>query len=152
MAELLKFFVDILSRIHDKVMSLNDGWELGFSDKQLHFLCVGLAGIGVFFAVQIAFKWLAKRSVTAISLIYTATLVVVATFAVEIGQKVSGTGDMEAADIYYGVWGFVAAFGVYLVIKLVIRAIKRLRAPEDPDNEPPGVRRYIGDRRGGRAK
>lgn len=149
MGELLKWLTDLIARIHDKIMSVNDGREWGFNDKDLHFLVIGVLGIGLFFAVQIVFKWLAKHSVTAISWIYTFTVVLVITFAIEVGQRVTGTGHMESKDIYYGVWGFIVAFTIYLSIKGIIRLIRYLVNGEE-DKTPPGIRHFIGDRRGGR--
>ena len=35
------------------------------------------------------------------------TLIIVITFAIEIGQKVTNTGNMEFADIVFGVVGFI---------------------------------------------
>ncbi len=149
MERLLRFITDILARIHDKIMSVNDGREWGLNDKELHFLVIGVLGIGMFFAVQIVFKWLAKYSVTAISWIYTFTVVLVITFAIEVGQRVTGTGNMESRDIYYGVWGFIVAFTMYLCIKGIIRLIRYLIKGEE-DKTPPGIRHFIGDRRGDR--
>jgi len=149
MEQILRFMADILARIHDKIMSINDGREWGLGDKELHFITIGVLGIGLFFAVQIVFKWLAKRSVTAISWIYTFTLVLVITFAIEAGQRVSGTGKMESMDIYYGVWGFIVAFTIYLSVKGILRLLRYLIKGEE-DKTPPGIRHFIGDRRGNR--
>jgi len=151
MEKLLRWIADILARMHDWLMSVNDGRDWGLNDKQMHFVVVGLFGIGLFFCVQVLFKWLAKRSVTAISWIYTFTLVLVITFAIEAGQKVSGTGQMESRDVFYGVWGFIVAFAGYLAVKGIILAVRRL-AKGKQDDTPPGVRHFIGDRRGGRKK
>jgi len=147
MEKLLRWLADILARLHDWLMSVNDGRSWGLNDKQMHFVVVGLFGIGLFFCVQLLFKWLAKRSVTAISWIYTFTVVLVVTFAVEVGQKVSGSGQMETRDVFYGVWGFIAAFAVYLAVKGIVRLIHRLKNGKQ-DKTPPGVRHFIGDRRG----
>lgn len=38
------------------------------------------------------------------------TLIIVITFAIEIGQKVTNTGNMEFADIVFGVVGFIVMF------------------------------------------
>lgn len=150
MERLLSWIVKLLAWLHDKFMSINDGHQWGLNDKELHFVVIGLFGIGLFAAVQMLFKWLAKRSVTAISWIYTFTVVLVVTFAIEIGQRVSG-GNMEAGDIYYGVWGFIVAFAGYIFIRSIIRVIRQLFVEEE-DNTPPGTRHYIGDRRGGRPR
>ncbi len=151
MEKLLGWIIEFLAWLHDRFLSINDGRQWGLDDKQLHFVVIGVFGIGLFFAVQILFKWLAKRSVTAISWIYTLTVVLVVTFAIEIGQRASGGGDMEAGDIYYGVWGFIAAFVIYLAVKGIMLLLKKFFVRQE-DNTPPGVRHYIGDRRGGRSK
>jgi len=151
MEKLLRWIADILARMHDWLMSVNDGRDWGLNDKQMHFVVVGLFGIGLFFCVQVLFKWLAKRSVTAISWIYTFTLVLVITFAIEAGQKVSGTGQMESRDVFYGVWGFIVAFAMYLAVKGFILLGKRIICGKE-DETPPGVRHYIGDRVGGPRK
>lgn len=151
MERLLRWLTEFIASVHDKLLSINDGQSWGLSDKQMHFVVIGLLGIGLFFCVQIAFKWLAKRSVTAISWIYTFTVVLVVTFAIEVGQRVSGSGDMETRDVFYGVWGFIVAFAGYLVVKGIILLLRRI-ANGKPDETPPGVRHFIGDRRGGRKK
>lgn len=151
MERLLRWLADILARMHDWLMSVNDGRSWGLNDKQMHFVVIGVFGIGLFFCVQLLFKWLAKRSVTAISWIYTFTVVLVVTFAVEAGQKVSGTGQMETQDVFYGVWGFIVAFAAYLAVKGIILVIRRIKNGKQ-DETPPGVRHFIGDRRGGRKK
>jgi len=149
MEKLLRWLADILARLHDWLMSVNDGRSWGLNDKQMHFVVVGLFGIGLFFCVQLLFKWLAKRSVTAISWIYTFTVVLVVTFAVEVGQKVSGSGQMETRDVFYGVWGFIVAFTIYLSVKGILRLLRYLIKGEE-DKTPPGIRHFIGDRRGNR--
>ncbi len=136
--ELLKFIVELIAKIHDKILSINDNHDFGLGDKQLHLIVIGLLGFGIFVAVHTVFKWLSKRSITAVSWIYTFTLIVVITFAIEIGQYASGSGFMSFADIAYGIWGFLLCFAVYLVVRGVIRGIRRLRGPED--------RNYIGQR------
>lgn len=42
--------------------------------------------------------------------IYVFTLIVVITFAIEIGQKITNTGNMEFADILFGITGFVVMY------------------------------------------
>ena len=152
MERILKFLVDLIAAVHDWIMSLNDGYEWGLDDKEMHFAVIGLLGIGLFFAVQILFKWLAKRSVTAISWIYTFTVVLVVTFAIEAGQRVSGIGQMESMDIYYGVWGFIVAFGIYLAVKGFFLLLRHIFAGRKEEEIPPGVRHFIGDRVGGRKR
>lgn len=68
-------------------------------------------GNDVYFVVYPVFKWLAKHDhVMVIAWIYVFTLIIVITFAIEIGQKVTNTGNMEFADIVFGVVGFIVMF------------------------------------------
>ena len=82
-----------ISRIHEKVLSINDagGWYL--DDKQLHFVVTGLAGMLMLLVLYPIFKWLAKKDHTmVITWLYVFTVVLVISFAIEIGQWWTGTG------------------------------------------------------------
>ena len=48
------------------------------------------------------------------------------TFAIEIGQKVTGTGNMEFADIVMGVFGFIVMFLVFSVVRGIYKLIRNL--------------------------
>ena len=77
-----------------------DAYEYNFSDKELHFLVIGILGMMFIFVVYPVFKWLAKHDhVMVIAWIYVFTLIIVITFAIEIGQKVTNTGNMEFACV-----------------------------------------------------
>ena len=58
--------------------------------------------------------------------IYVFTLIIVITFAIEIGQKVSNTGNMEFADIMFGVIGFIVMFFIFSIIREIYKAIRSL--------------------------
>lgn len=123
--ELLYIVVKGIARIHDYIMRLNDSYEYDFSDKELHFLIIGFLGMGMIFVVYPVFKWLAKRNhIMTISWIYVVTLIVVITFAIEIGQKVTGTGAMEFADIMFGVLGFIVFYIIFAAIREIFHLIK----------------------------
>jgi hypothetical protein len=127
MRELLYFGVEIITRIHDKIMHLNDAFETNFTDKELHFLIIGLLGLGMIFVVYPLFKYLAKKNMEmVISWIYVSTVLVVITFAIEIGQKFTGTGNMEFADIMYGLFGFMVMFLGFCVVRKIYHGILRL--------------------------
>lgn len=126
MTRLLYFIVEIIAKIHNYILRLNDAYEYDFSDKELHFLVIGLLGMGMIFVVYPVFKWLAKRGhIMTISWIYVFTLVIVITFAIEIGQKVSNTGNMEFADIMFGVVGFLTMFVIFAVCRGMYHVIRR---------------------------
>lgn len=138
MKALLYWIIDVISHVHEDILHLNDAMEASFTDKELHFLVIGLLGMLIFFTVHAVFKRLAKLSVTAVSFIYVFTVMVVITFAIEIGQKVSGTGNMDFGDIVSGMWGFIAMFGVYALVRagaallgLLARRVGAGKAPRD---------------------
>ena len=125
--ELLYQAVDWIAMIHDKITQLNDHMEGTLSDKQLHFLVIGLLGMLLIFIVHPLFRHLSKTNhVMVISWIYVFTLILVITFAVEIGQRLTHSGDMEFADIVFGIGGFIAMFAVFALIRAAVFGIKRL--------------------------
>ena len=116
-----------IARIHDKVLQINDagGWYL--DDKQLHFIVIGLFGMAMLLVLNPIFKWLAKKGHTmVITWLYVFTVVLVFSFAIEIGQWWTGTGSMEGRDIAYGVGGFLVMFLIYALLRGLIHAIRRM--------------------------
>ncbi|HBW35826.1 hypothetical protein [Desulfosporosinus sp. BICA1-9] len=125
MSSTLKFIVSIMNYFHDKLVLLTRQLDLNFNDKQLHFLVIGFLGIVLFILVNRLFKYLVRYSLTVISFIYTFTVLVVLVFAIEIGQKITGRGNMEFQDIVEGLWGFLIAFVLYQGIVIIARWLKR---------------------------
>ena len=110
--------IECISKLHTFFLSLNDEFEYNFSDKELHFLIIGFLGMGFIFVIYPVFKWLAKGNhVMTITWIYVFTLIIVITFAIEIGQKVSGSGSMDFADIVFGVSGFICMYIVFSIVR-----------------------------------
>lgn len=127
MRELLYFGVEIITRIHDKIMHLNDAFETNFTDKELHFLVIGLLGLAMIFVVYPVFKYLARKNKEmVIAWIYVSTVLVVITFAIEIGQKFTGTGNMEFADIMYGLLGFMVMFVGFCIVRSIYHGVRKL--------------------------
>ena len=120
---LLKELTLIMAQVHDSLMRLNDGFELSLGDKDWHFIIMALMGMVLFFVVHAVFLRLAKWSVTAISFIYVFTVMTVLGFAIEIGQRISGTGEMDFADVVAGLYGVIAFFAVYTVYRLLCMMI-----------------------------
>ena len=124
MTEFFYFIIEIISRCHNKLLSLNDAYEYNFTDKELHFIIIGIIGMAMIFAIYPIFKWLANRDhIMTITWIYVFTLIIVLTFAIEIGQQVSHTGTMEFADIMFGIVGFLLMYIVFAVCRAVIKWI-----------------------------
>ena len=124
--ELLYQAVDWVAMVHDKIGRLNDHFEGTLSDKQLHFLVIGILGLLLVFMLHPIFLHLTKTNhVMIITWIYLFTLILVITFAVEIGQRLTKTGEMEFADIVFGVGGFIVMFAVFALIRAGVMWIIR---------------------------
>lgn len=126
MKTLLYGMVSLIARVHSQILTLNDnkGWYL--TDKQLHFYVIGFVGMFLVFVIHPIFKSLAKKGhILTITWIYVFTLILVLTFAIEIGQGYSGTGAMEFTDIMFGVVGFLIMFAIFAVIRAIILKIVR---------------------------
>lgn len=118
MTTLLYTIVGGIARFHEYFLGLNDAYELYFSDKELHFLIIGFLGMAMIFVIHPIFKLLAESGhVMVITWIYVFTMIIVITFAIEIGQGFSGTGTMDFDDIMFGVVGFLMMFVVFAVIR-----------------------------------
>jgi len=127
MKELLYYIVGKIAAIHNKILTINDMYEYNLSDKTLHFLVIGFLGIALVLVIHPVFKLLAKTNhIMAITWIYAFTLIVVITFAIEIGQKVTNTGMMEFADIMYGVVGFLYMFFIFMMVRVAYHGIVKL--------------------------
>lgn len=127
MKEFLYASMRVVAAIHEKIMMLNDAYETNFSDKDLHFLVIGLLGLAMVFVVYPLFCHLAKKNrIMTITWIYVFTVIIVITFAIEIGQKISKTGNMDFGDIMYGVVGFLAMFVGFCLVRAVYHGIRKL--------------------------
>ena len=62
MKEFLYMIVGWIAEIHSYLMRFNDSYEYNFSDKELHFIVIGLLGMAFVFIVYPVFKWLAKHN------------------------------------------------------------------------------------------
>lgn len=121
MTKFLYTIVGWIAKIHTFILGINDTYEYQFTDKELHFLVIGALGILLVLAIYPIFKFLAKHNhIMTITAIYVFTLIVVITFAIEIGQKITNTGNMEFADILFGVTGFICMYlGLIIIISIV---------------------------------
>lgn len=132
MVDLLYSVIYYVARIHDWIMTLNDGAAYMYSDKTLHFVVMGVTGMAILLVSYAVITMLGRRGhFLTISFIYAFTLLVVITFAVEIGQWLGGTGKMEFEDIQAGITGFLYMFVVFAVIRALAVWIYRLIRGED---------------------
>ena len=136
MRDIIYRFIYFVAGVHDNILQMNDtgGWYL--NDKQLHFMVIGIAGMLMIFVTYPLFKFLAKHNHTmVIAWLYVFTLVLVVTFAIEIGQWYSGTGRMDSEDMAYGVAGFLVMFLIFAFIRGLFLAIRALIAPNEEREE-----------------
>ena len=127
MKAFLYWCVGIVAHIHQSIMHLNDAYEVNFTDKELQFLVIGLLCMAMIFVIYPLFKYLAKHNhEMVIAWIYVFTVILVISFAIEIGQKITGTGSMDFADIMYGVVGFLAMFFVFSILRGIYHLILQL--------------------------
>ena len=125
MTRFLKLLIEIINRIHDIIVDTSHGIGLGLTDKQLHFWLFGITGAAIFAACDFVFKRLAKWSISAISFIYTFTVLLVLVLAIEIEQKLTKAGNMEFEDVVAGLSGFVVIFLLYVLVKVLVKEMKK---------------------------
>lgn len=126
MSELLYAIIERMTAFHNWVLTLNDRSPIFLTDKQLHFLIMGIAGLVLLLVLHPLFSWLAEREHTfVITGIYVCTVMLVVTFAIEVGQGVTGTGGMEVEDIVAGMAGFLAAFVLFALLRAIWHGIRR---------------------------
>ena len=125
MSKYLRILLAWVSRAHNYILSLNDRFEYSFSDKELHFLVIGAVGLMLILLVYPVFRLLANHNrVLAITWIYALTVLLVLTFAIEIGQRITGSGTMEFGDVVAGMGGFFAVTTVIVALRLLLWAVR----------------------------
>lgn len=131
MVRFLYYMVSGISRIHDKLLQINDTSALFLTDKQLHFAVMGLVGMGLLLVIYPLFLALSKRHVLTIAWIYVFTVMVVLSFAIEIGQGITDTGSMDLEDVISGLAGFMLLFFIFAVLRMIFLGIRSLLFPEN---------------------
>ena len=132
MEQIIYAIIGLVARIHNSILTWNDSIETSFTDKELHFLVIGVVGILLIFAVHPLFLWLSKTGHTMIvSFLYVFTVIIVIAFAIEIGQGITGSGSMEQGDITYGILGFLFFFAIFAVIRGIIHLIIKAKNRHD---------------------
>ncbi len=127
MNKLIYGMLGLVAQVHSYIMSLNDSYEYDFTDKELHFLVIGVVGILMIIVFHALFTLLAKTNhLMVVTWLYVFTVLVMTTFAIEIGQKLTGTGVMDVMDMLSGLWGFIVFFGVFAIIRAICKGIVKL--------------------------
>mgnify|MGYP004702446121 CR=1 FL=1 len=124
MVEALKWFIEIVNKVHRWILSLNDQYTWALSDKDLHFIVFGLLALGFFIMIHALFRRLAKISINLLSFIYTFTVMFALALAIEFGQRVTRQGVMDFDDVLSGMVGFVVFFLTYQFVIFIIKAIQ----------------------------
>ena len=69
---------------------------------------IGLLGLAMIFVVYPLFKYLARKNKEmVIAWIYVTTVIIVITFAIEIGQKITKTGKWNLPTLCTAWWAFL---------------------------------------------
>ena len=128
METIIYAIVRLVARIHNFILTWNDSIETSFTDKELHFLVIGIVGIILICILHPLFLWLSRSGHTMIiSFFYVFTVIIVIAFAIEIGQGLTGTGSMEKGDITYGILGFLCFFIIFAIIRAIVHLIIRIK-------------------------
>lgn len=132
---IIDYFIRLIYKFHTKILSLNDKYEASFSDKELHFLVIGILGFGLLLGTYGLFKYLEKRKLTIISAWITVLIFLVSfSFAIEIAQGMSGTGDMDFKDIVAGLAGYFAFSGIVFVIAIIKSVTRKVKNKKGENN------------------
>ena len=124
MVEALKWFIEIVNKVHRWILSLNDQYTWALSDKDLHFIVFGLLALGFFIMIHALFRRIAKVSISTLSFIYTFTVMFALAMAIEFGQRVTRQGIMDFDDVLFGMVGFLVFFIIYQFILVILKAIQ----------------------------
>ena len=127
MTRIIYLFITFINKLHNKLFYYNDYKGLNLTDKQLHFIVIGLFGFCLLAFIQPLFAWISKHfGLLFITFSYVFTIVLMLSFAIEVGQAYSGSGTMDFYDIASGILGFFTAFAIYLIIYIVVKSVKKI--------------------------
>lgn len=91
---------------------------------------MGIIGMIVVLAAYFVFKLLQNHPLV-IAFIYAFTVMIVLTFAIEIGQGFYGTGNMEMEDVVAGMGGFLFFFVIFALVRGIFLLIFNLLRGND---------------------
>ncbi|MGN0702645.1 MAG: hypothetical protein ACI4KL_05650 [Lentihominibacter sp.] len=125
MEQFLYWIAMMIARVHSGIMDLNNQFEYYLTDKELHFIIMGALGMIMVFLLHPLFRWLSSRGhIMIVTFMYVFTVIIVIAFAIEIGQRMTGTGAMESGDITSGIMGFLVMFAVFIAIRGIYHGIR----------------------------
>ena len=125
MIRLIDYFLEMVAILNYQVVAyLNETFNI-YDDKKLHFIVIGIFGILMFLVLKPLFNYLSKNDlVISITFIYVITLLIVISFAIEIGQYITGSGAMDLKDIGAGLFGFLCIFLFYVSVYYTYKYFK----------------------------
>ena len=116
-----------IAHIHDKLWDYNSSTASPFTEPEMHFIVMAVFGLVLFLLLLLPFRFLTLRGRWGfMAWLFTFMTVLFITFAIEVGQEVTGTGGFGLDDIVYGVVGFLAVSAVVVLLYLIYRFIKGL--------------------------
>ena len=119
--QIIDLMIKLIYNTHTYFLSLNDQYNIHLTDKQLHFIVIGLIGILMMLVIYPLFKWMAKKHLSVlIAWFYVTTVLTVITFAIEIAQWYSNSGTMDFVDIIAGLAGWLAMSSIFLIVVGII--------------------------------
>lgn len=128
MKTILQFLISLFSYFHSYFVNFTRNMGLNLTDKQLHFLIIGIIFLFLYIFTDVIFRALSKISISILTFIFTFTLSIVVSFSIEIGQFQSGNGNMELADIAWGIYGFLVFIIIFELLRSLYKFLKNLIA------------------------
>lgn len=116
----LNLIIKIFDLLHVYFIEIFQISGVMISDKQQHFLILGVIFLFMFIFIEMIFKKIAKLSVSIIAFIYVFTVSVVVALAIEIGQWKNQSGEMDFNDVTWGLYGVVVFTLAFVIIRWVL--------------------------------
>ena len=133
-SKIISKIITIVTYLHTEILGLNDSYELYLSDKELHFYVVAIFGFILLVVLFPLFNFLVKRKKTLyITWIYVFTFLLAFTLLIEVGQKLSGTGDMDYMDTVAGLVGFLLVSLIVFILRWLCMFIRFLFGGKSSD-------------------
>ena len=133
-SKIISKIITVVTYLHTEILGLNDSYELYLSDKELHFYVVAIFGFILLVVLFPLFNYLVKRKKTLyITWIYVFTFLLAFTLLIEVGQKLSGTGDMDYMDTIAGLVGFLLVSLIVFVLRWLFMFIRYLFGGKSSD-------------------
>lgn len=133
-SKIINKIITVVTYLHTEILGLNDSYELYLSDKELHFYVVAIFGFILLVVLFPLFNYLVKRKKTLyITWIYVFTFLLAFTLLIEVGQKLSGTGDMDYMDTIAGLVGFLLVSLIVFILRWLFMFIRFLFGGKDND-------------------